>query len=174
MDQEIANQDRIFLELTRNNPPWGILIITSALPSLAMIVLVLAQVIDVFFIYSCVLFLFVGFLNYYVFESRDIPLKLKMTTEGIWFLEKKGQVRQYTWAEIKKIKEITKGLRGKQRLEVYFSDGMEPLKLYAFAMHLPDRAFGDQLSATGQAWDRPVKLSRTVLEKYATNLTKGI
>ena len=169
MAQKIVNGNRILLDLTRNDPPWISLIITAGFPTCVMIGLYFVIDFEIFYLIGLLLFLVVGFLNYYIVESREVPLKIHMSEGGIYFLTKKGQKRQYTWAEITNISEVTRSIRGKQRLEIYFSDGSEPLKLYAFAMYLPDRRFSDRLRVTGQTWDRPVKQARIVLEKFVSN-----
>ena len=128
---------------------------------------------ELFYLIGLLVCLAIGCLNYYIVQSREVPLKIYISEEGVYLLMKKGQKPQYTWAEITKIRKVTRAIRGNQRQEIYFSNDSEPLKLFAFAMYLPDRRFSDRLRVTGQTWDRPVKQARTIFEKYVSNLTNG-
>ena len=86
-------------------------------------------------------------------------------------LGKTGRKRQYDWAEIQQVKEVTRAMHTRQRLEVQFVDGSEFLKLFSHAMRLPDSGFRDRLAVTGtfatkEPWDRPVKTARFILQRF--------
>ena len=159
------------LELTKKNPPWGIFIIISGVPILILTALYFFSEFGVVCIIGIVFFTFVGVLNYYIPKSRPVPLKVRMTKEGLWFIDDWNQERKYIWAEVNDIKVKIGGLRGFQRVEVYFTDNSEPLKLYTYAMHLPNPRFSDQMVKSWETWDQPVKQARAILKKNMGEFT---
>ena len=83
MDREIANGDRVLLEVTREKPQWAILFITLFIPSIALIVLFVNLNLGISIFIMSILFFILGIINYYVSASRDNPHKMRMKAKGI-------------------------------------------------------------------------------------------
>lgn len=160
------------IELAAHRRYLIIAIATTALPIATLIVFYLVSG-QAFWLAPCVLFVFVGGLNYYLMESRPVPKKLRLNQTGIRIETRQGLVREHGWNNVRQIKENLKALRGRHRMEIFFKDDSEPLYLYPHAMQLTtcdgkpaEQLISDNLSVSGVIWDRPVKYARVILAKH--------
>jgi hypothetical protein len=160
------------IELASHRRHVTLAIVTTLLPASTLVVLFLLSG-AAFWLAPIVLFFFVGWLNYYLMESRPVPKKLRLGAQGIKIETRKGLVREHAWSNVLDIKEHLRTLRGRHRMEVYFKDDSEPLYLYPYAMLLTtcdgqpaEKLFSDHVRTTGVIWDRPMKYARVILDKH--------
>lgn len=168
-------QDIESIELRMHRQHVTLITFTILAPILVLIILSLVTG-QGFWLAPIVLFLVVGGLNYYLMESRIVPRNLTLGPEGIDFETRQGSIRTYGWNDVTAVKEHLRGLRGRQRMEVYFNDNSEPLYLYPYAMRLTasngkpaGKHFTDRMRATGVIWDRPIKYARVILAKHVAS-----
>ena len=160
------------VELEAHRRHVAIALITTVVPSFMLVGLFLVSG-QAFWLAPIVMFVVVGALNYFLFESRPVPRKVRLGPGGIWVETREGTVRNHAWSEVREVRDHVFALQGRRRTEVHFKGGGEPLHLYPYAMALTmcnDRAtesrLGDHLAVTGVVWDRPVRLARQVLQEH--------
>jgi hypothetical protein len=160
------------VELEAHRRHVAIALITTVVPSFMLVGLFLVSG-QAFWLAPIVLFALVGALNYFLFESRPVPRKVRLGPGGIWVETREGTVRNHAWSEVREVRDHVFALQGRRRMELHFKDDQEPLHLYPYAMELTicnDRPaasrFSDHVVVTGVVWDRPMKLARRVLQEH--------
>ena len=131
---------------------------------------------EAFWLAPCLLFVFVGGLNYFFMHSRPVPRYLSLDPTGIRFETREGNRREYTWSDVVGVKEHLRALRGRHRMELSFKDSSETLSLYSHAMLLTtcdgkpaDRLITDRIVMKGTIWDRPMKYVRVILDRHVAS-----
>lgn len=168
-----TNPDSVHMvELEAHRRHVAIALITTVVPSFMLVGLFLVSG-QAFWLAPIVMFALVGALNYFLFESRPVPRKVRLGPGGIWVETREGTVRNHAWSEVREVRDHVFALQGRRRMELHFKDDGEPLHLYPYAMELTmwnDRPagsrFSDHMVVTGVVWDRPMKLARRVLQEH--------
>ena len=127
---------------------------------------------EAFWLAPCLLFVFVGGMNYFIMNARPVPRYVSLDQAGIRFETREGNRHEYAWTDVIELKEHLRELRGRHRMVLSFKDSSETLSLFPQAMLLTtcdgktaERLITDRFMMKGVVWDRPMKYVRVILEK---------
>lgn len=148
-------------------------IMTAVLPSFVLLAFYIGSE-SLFWLIAIVVMLGVGFLNmYFLGPGRPLPTVVRLAPEGIAFTTKAGKELRFNWNDVDTIHDHFNGRRYKHHVEIRFKQSSERLLLYRTSMKISERdgqafdnEFGDGIAGTIDAWDRPIRVARSIIAQH--------
>ena len=148
-------------------------LITAVFPSLLLLVFYLESG-SGFWLFAILFLTGFGALNmYFMGPGRPLPTVVRLAPEGIAFTTNAGKELRFNWDDVDIIHDHFKGRRYKHHVEIRFKQSSERLLLYRTSMKVSERdgqtfdnELGDGIAGTIDAWDKPIRLARSIIAQH--------